>query len=297
MFAFNEAWLINESLALHVSTNTFNNPTFDEDHIDSANNEAPAVGLSSDRSPAQQQSKELGCNKSGLQKTTNQSFGSNFADNLAFSIRSKLFVIDLNFKRKLRSLKAFVINHLPSLFDSTTSSRKSVSRNKARFMSRNKIYDCDEQFWENIVEPSSRKSLGKQKEKILSRLERALEQKRKQPGGYQQQQQQEQEQVERNSKTTSNQFGPNAITKNGLGHIRPGIICHPLYQESQSSLSASTSSSRSSSASIIAGAQSSLYGKEPMMIGSQNLVSIMAAAESVRARVRAKECTQCAIYI
>lgn len=328
MFAFNDG-LIDESLAFHVSTNTFNNPAFDQNLADLANQvdlaecQITRKGTSKSSSRiVERQSKESGVRDDRRETTAGQSFKSSFAENLAFSFRSKLFVIDLNFKRKLRSLKTFAVRYFPRILfqqsaAATSSRRKNSSDNRTgtSFTNRNKIYDSDEQFWKNIiVDPSSRKSLTKQKAKILNRLERALEQIRSQNrrdvDDYYQQQQQQQNIPENNRATFVRQFEQ---TSDGLRHIRPGILGHLLLHHSDSLTSSSfsrpststppSSSSSSSSLAAAAPAAASSVG-QPIVIGSQNWVSSsnIAAAEfgwlngkqasaiCLRACMCAKEC-------
>lgn len=316
MFAFNDAWLINESLALHVSTNTFSNPAFDQDHFDGVNcgYNYPAAFAQPDTKPITGDAgKENGGDKRNRKEAAGKPRGqrtftqTSLVDNLAFSIRSKLFVIDLNLKRKLNSLRAFAVRHFPRVFASSSggkfvgktfdggSSHKmhGTSSRGACFMNRCRIHDSemDEQFWENFVEPSSRKSLGKQKEKILSRLERVLEEKRSQSNlrNFYFNQHQQQTQQPQLKKTSQKLFG--LPETNGLRHVRPGIVGRPNLKQHHSdsvsscslrssSSAAATSSSSSLSSSTLGGfrhasSQSASIGGggEPLVIGPQHWVS------------------------
>lgn len=238
MFAFNGVSPMDESLAFHVSTNTFNNPAFDQDHIESSA-DLPASPLDH-RAEINQKKKK--------KEDRKRSFG----DGLVFAIRSKLFVIDVNFRRKFNSLREFAARHLPALFEkkqrsATTSDKRMFANSRTR--NSNKIHDSSsrEQFWENIlVEPSSRKSLGKQKAKILNRLEQALEQKR----------------TQQQRKETSEAQQQQHQQADGLRQIRPGILGHPLYHSYHPPTSPQPALQRP------------LHGGvQPLLIGSQHWVS------------------------
>lgn len=172
MFCQNDAWFMNESLAFYQSTNTFSNPAFDN-----------GSEREYEQSKDEEEEKKKQDQKSWLaskQKGSQQKLKPSFCNNLAFSIESKIYVLELNFKRRLQHLRSFADKHLAWMFSSRQTKRSFASRSQSFGWHSDaqaswKISDkyADEKFWrrETFFEPKSRESLGKQQQKILCRLE------------------------------------------------------------------------------------------------------------------------------
>lgn len=201
MFCYDDAWLANESLAFYMSTNTFSNPIFvDAQPEPEANVKEPNKEPQRAKQLKQRKSKR-DVSEDGWDSFADDRHGGRWwalYDGLAFSVKSKIYVLELNFKRELRRLKRFASDHLPCFMLpnkqrnplsgaekwSCWLSSSSCSQNRASFIK--------DEFWKEVEELSSRKALEKQQEKVLNRLEKVLEairseQQREQ--SYEQQQQ------------------------------------------------------------------------------------------------------------
>lgn len=160
MSLYEDAWFMNESLAFYMSTNTFTNPifasNFDEsrecvvDERDRLNHEAST--------------------------STNRPW-KKFCDSLVFSVRSKIYVLELNFKRHLKSLKRFTCNNFPAWTSARRSKRAAPAVTGSKHEKPSSGVHFEDEFWRNI-EPSCKKSLDRQQEKILYRLEQVVQAKR-----------------------------------------------------------------------------------------------------------------------
>lgn len=199
-YCVDEIYLMNESHAFYTATNTFSNPIFDSFNVQ----ESPRNGDNQNKErngqhkgdPSPTSSKQL------LISQTKERWA-DFCDNFAFSTRNKLFVMETNFKRRLRALRRFLDKKLPPWLLPTTNNQTG-SRNgpderqgpptlaQQGFVDgighlgqllreeRNHFQRQPKQNghnrWglplSNLSEPISAKALGAQQERILSRLER-----------------------------------------------------------------------------------------------------------------------------
>lgn len=193
---------INESLAFYMSTNTFNNPIFEAQfELDSsqegeivsgsscAEQNQEELNRSSESSSLSTTCKVSNGNSTVKQQQQQQNNWTNFCDNLMFSIKSKIYVFELNFKRKLHRLKRFASGHLPSwlmtnigsIKNHATAAASNSGENIYEYENYDDMNDGDEEedkFWETIQQPYSKDSLNVQQEKILSRLEQVIQAKR-----------------------------------------------------------------------------------------------------------------------
>lgn len=199
---YNDAWFMNESIAFYMSTNTFRNPIFDihsEQDENEIENLSPIGGESTTTSQVQHQQSDSSIKVDGQHGcrdkrrrfsklrvaeysiATRQKLN-DFRDNLAFSIKGKIFVLELNFKRCLRRLKKFLDKNLPRISSDkqTGFSNYNTGPNNYdadHFGSCSKLdkyiaINQEKMFWQK-VQPNSAKSLGVHQERLLSRLERA----------------------------------------------------------------------------------------------------------------------------
>lgn len=169
-----DAWFMSDSLAFYLSTNTFRNPVFDEQFASSDDCQG---------SSGPEVKGRLGKLRSGLGARCSQ-----LCDNLAFSLRSKLFVLELNFKRSLRRMRGFAKRHglklIPAPLDGRAGQGKQVAGCQASMQQTPWMHGAlgsasrrdERKFWRKMGD--SRASLGIQKEKILSRLEQVVQAKR-----------------------------------------------------------------------------------------------------------------------
>lgn len=196
MLSYNDACFLNGSLAFYTSTNTFSNPIFDVSQFTDNNGN----DCKQEEGAAAGRQKQTG---GQLEKDVSLvGRCANICDNLLFSIKSKMFVMELNFKRRLRSIKKYSAKNLPWLFHQD---RRAISGRQTQFYSpTSQFYDSqqlefnqqqqqvpihqdllynNEKFWRNIV-PDCKKSLNVQQEKILSRLEQTVQAKRNNQSDY-----------------------------------------------------------------------------------------------------------------
>lgn len=173
---------MSESLAFYLSTNTFSNPMFEEHTQQTAPNQA-IYDEQRDRQTRKGSRLLARC--------------AELCDNLLFSVKSKLFVLELNFKRSLRRVRSFAerqsfglnakprsvhqqnqpIQPTPWLSDALETSRCVSHSDSVNGNSRDQRRG--DKFWKSIGQaPDSRESLGLQKQKILNRLEQAVQAKR-----------------------------------------------------------------------------------------------------------------------
>lgn len=217
---------INESLAFYMSTNTFNNPIFEAQFELDSSQEGEIVsggsGCTEQNEVGRNQEELSRSSKSSSPSTTckvsngnnnikqeqKQNNWTNFCDNLMFSIKSKIYVFELNFKRKLQRLRRFASGHLPSWLMTNIGSIKNHATAAATTTSSGEniyVYENyddmnddeeeeeEDKFWETIQQPYSKDSLNVQQEKILSRLEQVIQAKRSNSfHGFLEQQQQQQ---------------------------------------------------------------------------------------------------------
>lgn len=170
---YSDAWFMSESLAFYLSTNTFNNPVFDEQL---------AADLCLDqRQPSSREKVDKLESRLGARC-------SQLCDSLVFSLKSKIFVLELNFKRSLRRLRSFADRQRLRLVPG--SSAWSASSQWARrkrvgdragveqtpWMHRTLSSADESKFWRKMDD--SRAPLDAQKERILSRLEQVVQAKR-----------------------------------------------------------------------------------------------------------------------
>lgn len=110
----------------------------------------------------------------------------NLCDNIIFAFRAKAFVLELNIKSKLERLREFSRKQVVKVFqksnDSTTNAdiadlkpEQQTTRSGANMRD---YSGYDEKFW-STVKPNSRKCMDSQKSKILFRLEKVVEERRK----------------------------------------------------------------------------------------------------------------------
>lgn len=105
----------------------------------------------------------------------------NFCDNIAISLRTKFYVLELNFKRKYDRLKHFAGRQLswlrrvghPFGFGMNLGYLGDFSSEESMMAAEQER----ESFWKDIG-PSSRESLNKQQERILNRLEQMIKENR-----------------------------------------------------------------------------------------------------------------------
>lgn len=196
---YNDAWFMNESLTFYMSINTFRNPIFDTQNEPFANDDTPlgqnilsqqqqqqqndAPNTSATNKEQQHKRFKRFINKSHSAINTKQKLN-DFCDSLAFSVKGKVFVFELNFKRRLHRLRKFLDKNLPWILPN----KQTRQRNNEHYHSSpNNLYqqdnshpeggaagyfDYDNYFWKNI-QPSSPKSLEVQQERLLNRLEKA----------------------------------------------------------------------------------------------------------------------------
>lgn len=159
-------WFMNESQVFYMSTNTFSNPIFD-----------PRVGPSSEEAPAKEvKDSKKGLTRRKLPRLSLKQRCSNFCDSIAFSIRSKMFVLELNLEKKLENFRKFANNHFAWI---TMRHNKRDCRKRQSKMESDRMDIRKSKFWGEIsAAPKSRKSLCIQQEKILCRLEQVLQAKR-----------------------------------------------------------------------------------------------------------------------
>lgn len=203
MFSSNQnAWFMNESLAFYMSTNTFSNPIFDaqvdpDSSQQEQQNEDTKIERSSSLNRSLSSSSTASNDNENNNKEQQQRYWASFCDSLMFSIKSKLYVFELNFKRKLQRLKRFASGHLPIwLLNNLNVLGGSGSWRQQATASASFEYEDEDKFWEAIQQPYSKVSFSIQQEKILSRLEQLIQAKRSSSKGDDLEQEVEQQQHE-----------------------------------------------------------------------------------------------------
>ena len=195
MFSQNDSWFMNESLAFYLSTSTFDNPLFETSLVEDNFESPEAERRNSNKHGGEGETAAVDRKpKPSCNKRSKQSAWSEFCGNLLFSIRSKMDVLELNFKRKLRRLRKFASGHGPTSVshngfrtNCSEPTRRSRRMNESPWLST--MDQCQtvvdkgppssyrEKYWRKIGLSSS-DSFGVQQEKILSRLRQAVEEKR-----------------------------------------------------------------------------------------------------------------------
>lgn len=176
MFCYDDAWLANESLAFYMSTNTFSNPIFvDAQPEPERDAEQPNKEPQRVEEPNQRRKKKDVSD--GEDSFAHSGRWWALYDGLAFSVKSKIYVLELNFKRELRRLKRFASDHLPSFMlpNKQRNPLSGAEKWSSWSCSQNRASLIKDEFWKEVEELSSRKALEKQQGKVLNRLEKVLE--------------------------------------------------------------------------------------------------------------------------
>lgn len=170
-------------LFYNMSTNYFMNPIFAEngtmESLDDSQDER-------DDYTTQHKEEKNRRNKIHHYVDTKCQRMSQLLDDLTLEIKGKLFVIELDFKRRLGSMRKYVRQKVPWIWPSKTREhQRDVKEGNSKQKNNNdgpthhhndphllpSIGDLDqEMFWDNLRLPKSSECIGEQQAKILSRL-------------------------------------------------------------------------------------------------------------------------------
>lgn len=206
-FSLDQIYLTNETYAFY----TFSNPIFDSFDVQELRDCSIDDELHVQVRRGSTSREDLGAMKSNTEEGGSQSDGRGynrqpeacsssrlllisdakqkwaiFCDNFAFSVRNKLFVMETNFKRRLRALRRFLDKKLPQRLLQAASSENKLSKQErlaaksfVRRPNLDELLKLEQNQQRNrtsrllnLSEPISAKALGAQQEHILSRLER-----------------------------------------------------------------------------------------------------------------------------
>lgn len=209
---YNDAHLFNESLAYYMSTNYFRNPLYEgEDALTSAHYQPQGSSDSSSSSSSRSQGDEQNTYVQSGHKANkrrvrikfekNKQRFNNFCDNLTLNFKGKLFVMELNFKRRLNLMRKYLSRTMPWILPSSARDHQgrtmakggmqegdcNQENNNEHYANYNldqalnysinngKLAYIDDEleqksFWTNLRPPKSSDSLGEQQAKILTRL-------------------------------------------------------------------------------------------------------------------------------